>query len=111
MPRAPCGAGTVERFEVSVMKKILFILAAILTAVVWYVYQDPKLSRKIEKEVKQLVPAPQPQTTTVYKWQDQNGQWQITDQPPPAGISFEALEYQSDTNIMPAEAITGQKPD
>ena len=92
------------------MKKVLFVLAAIVTAVVWYVYDDPKLSREIEQEVKQLIPA-QPKTTTVYKWQDKNGQWQITDQPPPAGISYETLQYQSDANIMPSEAITGKKPD
>lgn len=92
------------------MKKILFILAAILTAVAWYVYQDPQLSRKIEKEAKQLIPAT-PQTTTVYKWQDKAGHWQITDYPPPAGISYETLKYQSDTNVMPSEAVTGQKTD
>ena len=110
MPREPCGVGTVEHFEAPGMKKILFVLAAILTAVAWYVYQDPKLSRKIEKEVKQILPA-QPQTTTVYKWKDKAGQWQITDHPPPAGISYETLQYQSDTNIMPSEEITGKKKD
>ena len=110
MRRVPCGAGTVERFEASPMKKILFILAAILTAVAWYVYHDPQLSREIKKEVDQILPAQQ-QTTTVYKWQDKAGHWQITDHPPPAGTSFETLEYQSDANIMPSEAITGQKKD
>ena len=110
MRHVPCGAGIVERFEVLVMKKILFILAAVLTAVAWYVYQDPKLSREFKKEVNQILPA-QPQTTTVYKWQDKAGQTQITDHPPPAGVSYETLEYQSDTNIMPSEAITGKKAD
>lgn len=92
------------------MKKILFILAAILTAVVWYVYHDPQLSREVTKEVNQLIPAHQ-QTTTIYKWRDKAGNWQITDYPPPAGINFEIQEYQNDTNIMPSEAITGQKTD
>jgi len=110
MRRVPCGAGTVKRFETSVMKKFLFILAAILTAVVWYVYHDPQLSREVTKEVNQLIPNQQ-QTTTVYKWRDKTGRWQITDHPPPAGTSYETLEYQSDTNLMPSEAITGQKAD
>ena len=110
MRRVPCGAGIIERFDASAMKKILFILAAVLAAVVWYVYQDPQLSRKIEKEVNQLLPAT-PQTTTVYKWQDKAGNWQITDHPPPTGIYYETLEYQSDTNVMPSEAVTGQKKD
>ena len=90
------------------MKKFLFILAAILTAVAWYVYHDPQLSREVTKEVNQLIPNQQ-QTTTVYKWRNKAGRWQITDHPPPAGISYETLEYQSDTNLMPSEAITGQK--
>lgn len=110
MRHVACGAGTGERFEASVMKKFLFILAAILTAVVWYIYHDPQLSREVKKEVNQLLPA-QPQTTTVYKWRDKAGHWQITDHPPPAGISFETLQYQNDTNVMPSEAITGQKTD
>jgi hypothetical protein len=89
------------------MKKFLIILAAILTAVVWYIYTDPLLNQKVKKEVKQLIP-PQNNTTTVYKWRDQKGNWQITDQPPPAGIKYEILEYQSNTNVMPSEAITGK---
>lgn len=92
------------------MKKILFILAAVLTAVVWYVYHDPRLSREVKEEVKQFIPS-QEKTTTVYKWRDKKGNWQITDHPPPPGISFETLEYQSNTNVMPAEAITGKKTD
>ncbi len=89
------------------MKKYLIILAAILTAVAWYIYDDPELNDKVRTEVKQLIPVPAT-TTTVYKWRDAKGNWQITDQPPPAGIQFEALEYQSNTNVMPAEAITGK---
>ena len=92
------------------MKKLLIILAAILTAVIWYIYHDPELSYEVKKEVKQLIPQ-QEKTTTVYKWRDTSGNWQITDSPPPAGISFKTLEYQSNTNVMPAEAITGKKPD
>lgn len=90
------------------MKKFYIILAAILTAVVWYVYHDPQLSREVKKEVKQLLPD-QARSTTVYKWRNKAGEWQITDHPPPAGTQFETLEYQSDTNLMPSEAITGQK--
>lgn len=92
------------------MKKILFILAVILAAVVWYVYHDPQLSRDIKTEVNQLLPEQQ-RTTTVYKWQDKQGNWQITDHPPQTGIKYEKLEYQSNTNVMPAEAITGEKTD
>lgn len=89
------------------MKKYLIILAAILTAVVWYIYDDPDLSHKVKKEVKQFIPS-ENKTTTVYKWRDAKGDWQITDQPPPTGTQYKILQYQSDTNVMPAEAITGR---
>jgi hypothetical protein len=107
MHPVPCGAGTDPLSEQLRMKKYLVILAAILTAVAWYIYDDPELNYKVRREVKQLIPA-QETTTTVYKWRDEKGNWQITDQPPPAGIHFETLEYQSNTNVMPAESITGK---
>jgi len=110
MRHVPCGAGTAPPSDQFDMKKLLLILAAVLTAVVWYVYHDPRLSSKVQKDIKQLIPREQ-KTTTVYKWRDTSGNWQITDQPPPAGTRFEILEYQSNTNVMPSEAITGKKPD
>ena len=41
------------------------------------------------------------QTTTVYKWRDANGAWQVSDQPPPAGIDYQVEKYTRDTNILP----------
>ena len=41
------------------------------------------------------------QTTTVYKWQDASGAWQITDQPPAAGIDYEVQSHVRDTNVLP----------
>ncbi|MCP5443530.1 MAG: DUF4124 domain-containing protein [Chromatiaceae bacterium] len=41
------------------------------------------------------------QTTTVYKWQDASGAWQISDQPPPAGTRFQVEKYTYDTNVLP----------
>lgn len=110
MHRVPCGAGTAPPSDRFGMKELIFILAAVLTAVVWYVYHDPRLSDEVQKEIKQILPSEQ-KITTVYKWRDTSGNWQITDQPPPTGTRFEILEYQSNTNVMPSEAITGKKPD
>ena len=45
---------------------------------------------------------PAPTKTRLYKWQDENGQWQITDRPPDTGVRYEDLEYSSDANIIPA---------
>ena len=41
------------------------------------------------------------QTTTVYKWRDANGAWQVSDEPPPAGIDYQVEKYTRDTNILP----------
>ena len=38
----------------------------------------------------------------VYKWQDEHGQWQITDRPPAGDVTYENLEYSSDANIVPS---------
>ena len=41
------------------------------------------------------------QTTTVYKWQDASGAWQVSDQPPPAGTEYQLEKYTRDTNVLP----------
>ena len=40
--------------------------------------------------------------TTIYKWRDAQGNWQITDRPPPEGAPYEILKYRSDANILPS---------
>jgi len=42
-------------------------------------------------------------TKPLYLWRDQRGRWQATDQPPPAGTSFEIKQYPIDANIMPSQ--------
>jgi hypothetical protein len=42
-----------------------------------------------------------PQVTTVYKWRDAKGNWQITDQPPTDGIPFDTLDYHRNENVVP----------
>jgi hypothetical protein len=41
------------------------------------------------------------QTTTVYKWKDASGKWQVSDQPPPKGVEYQTESYHRDTNIVP----------
>ncbi|MEJ2577175.1 MAG: DUF4124 domain-containing protein [Gammaproteobacteria bacterium] len=41
------------------------------------------------------------QRITVYKWQDADGRWHITDAPPPEGIQFRRETYTPDTNVLP----------
>jgi len=37
----------------------------------------------------------------VYKWQDAQGYWQVTDQPPAQGIAYELKEYVPDVIPLP----------
>ena len=41
------------------------------------------------------------QRTTVYKWQDAEGRWHITGEPPPEGVSYRQETYTPDTNVLP----------
>ncbi len=64
-----------------------------------YLYLNPDVWQTWLKDTP-LEPAPT--KTQVYKWQDANGQWQITDRPPTGKIPYEHLEYTSDANIVPS---------
>ena len=41
------------------------------------------------------------QTTTIYKWQDASGAWQVSDRPPPAGTEYQVEKYTRDMNVLP----------
>ncbi len=41
-------------------------------------------------------------TSTVYKWQDAEGEWHFSNTPPPAGIRREVQTYRTDSNLIQA---------
>jgi hypothetical protein len=41
-----------------------------------------------------------PSVTTVYKWQDENGEWHFSNQPPPEGVARKVITYRSDANVI-----------
>ena len=41
-------------------------------------------------------------TTRVYKWQDADGNWQFSNQPPAEGVASSSRVYRSDTNVTQA---------
>ena len=89
------------------MKKILVIVLGLLIGGGVYIYLDPELMQQTEQQMDRLTG--QEQTQTLYRWQDADGQWQVSDQPPPAGISYETRYYDPQTNVIPSKSITGQK--
>lgn len=40
--------------------------------------------------------------TKLYRWQDESGDWHVSDAPP-ADREYEAVEYRSDANTVPPE--------
>ena len=80
------------------MKSVIVLLLA-LSGAGGYLYLNPDVW---QPWVKGTPLEPAPTTTRLYKWQDKNGQWQISGEPPTGEIPSEILEYRSDTNIVPS---------
>ncbi|MDZ7663507.1 DUF4124 domain-containing protein [Thiohalophilus sp.] len=91
------------------MKKALLILLGLLLGAGLYLYTEPDLQRQARQQLDKLTGADQ--SHRLYRWQDAEGQWQVTDQPPPVGTAYETLQYDPDTNVIPSENLTEQKQD
>ena len=73
----------------------------IMTLDDWRIYLPQSLDDLVpgaSNEMEQAVPSA---PTTVYKWQDENGQWHFSNTPPETGIA-EELELSGDINVMDA---------
>lgn len=49
-----------------------------------------------------LLPSDPSAETVLYRWQDEQGQWVVTDRPPAEGITYEEVRYRDDANVIPA---------
>ncbi len=88
------------------MKLKYFILFLIIIASAVYFYQNKHLQNTFMGKVHQL--APELNKSTLYKWQNNKGEWQVTDKPPKKGISFTTINTQDQVNIIPSP-ITKKK--
>jgi len=75
------------------------VIILLLSAVGGYLYLNPDRWQALLGETPL---APPPAETTLYKWQDESGQWQVSDNPPTDDRDYETLQFRSDTNIVPA---------
>lgn len=85
--------------RILIMIKLTIVLLMALSGAGVYLYLNPDIW---QPWVKGTPLEPDPTKTRLYKWQDENGQWQIADHPPTGNVSYENLEYSSDTNIIPS---------
>lgn len=92
------------------MAKLFIALLGIISVVIILYFTVPEFQNYLQRETGHVLPTSTSQTT-VYRWQDAQGQWQVSDQPPKPGIPYETIEYPSDANIIPAEQLTGKKTD
>jgi len=74
---------------------VLALLAAGATGL-WYFYPDALRSLVEYTPLKRTLSS----STPVYQWRDEQGGWQITDEPP-QGTPYEVKQYHLDANILP----------
>ena len=82
------------------MKTRYFILLAVIATTALYIYQDEALQSKLLGKVHQV--APELNKSTLYKWKNNKGEWQITDKPPNKGVTFTIITSQDQVNVMPS---------
>ena len=89
------------------MKLRYLIILTILATVAYYVYQDPVLNKKVMNKVNAV--APELNNSTLYKWQNKKGEWQVTDKPPAKGIPFTTVSTNDQVNVMPSQQANKKK--
>jgi len=92
------------------MKKWISIVLVIGLAFVIVYYNDPRVKSFLKQQLDQNLPD-QITHSKAYRWKDKNGQWTVSDTPPRDGTPYEEIQYHRDTNVIPAEKLTGKKPD
>lgn len=75
---------------------VLLVLLAGAAVAVWHF--QPALLRNA---LRGTPLTPPPTVTHAYKWRDAQGNWHISDRPPPAGTPYQSIEVRSDENIVP----------
>jgi hypothetical protein len=79
----------------SVITLVLLVCALVALALWW----SPELRDQARALLRET--GVQPTSVTLYKWQNENGTWQYTQQAPPPGVPYEEIEARSDVNVLP----------
>lgn len=82
--------------KAAIVTVVLVLLAAGVGGL-WHFYPDALRPLVERTPLKRSLSS----STPVYQWRDAQGNWQVTDEPPPQGISYELKRYDLDTNILP----------
>jgi len=68
---------------------------------VWWYFQPSARPALVSSLLGDVLPVAPSATTTLYRWQDENGEWVVSDRPPPDGVAYEEVRYREDTNVLP----------
>ena len=81
------------------LKTLVFALIVLVVAGAAVIYYYPEKAEPLlaRTPLKGLVAISKP----AYQWQDEQGQWYVTDKPPPDGIPYEVKQYPLDANVLP----------
>ena len=83
-----------------------WLLLALLLAGGTFLYLKPDYySRLVNSATAVVTPV---STSRIYKWRNDQGEWQLTDTLPPEGIAYETLEHRSDENVLPRPPQLGK---
>ena len=77
----------------TVMKKIITILIIVAAGLAAYAYLHPGAIAWL-KQFPHVVSGTAANTTTLYQWQDPDGNWHLTTRHPPDDIPYRALKFQ-----------------
>ena len=80
------------------MNKLLLLLLLGAAGLGIYFYMNPDQTKGLLEGTPLEAES---ELTRAYKWQDAQGRWQITDEPPPEGTAYELNEYRLDTIPLP----------
>lgn len=80
-------------------RPLLWLAVAGLAGAAGYWYFNPQ---DRPQWVTQKLPVAPSARVSLYRWQNEAGEWVVSDQKPPDGVEFEAVEYRHDANVMPA---------
>ncbi len=89
------------------MRLLPWLLLPVAAAAL-YLYFDPDNGGSLADRL------PRPdlikKTDRLYQWRDADGHWQVTDTPPPEGITYQVRDYRDDVNVLPVPPGTGRTP-
>jgi len=93
------------------MRNLLLLLILLLAGLAVALYLKPELRLQLEDELRELPggSAIPPTESTLYKWQDDRGIWQLTDRPPTDSRPYETHQIDHATNVVPAVEVADEE--